>query len=61
LLFVLVQGRDGQWWRGFLLMALTGLLLVGVLAALLVLAGWTGGGLGVGSLTALAVARRRRR
>ena len=57
LLFLLVQGRDGQWWRGFLLVALTGLLLIGVLAVLPV--GWVGGVLGVGSLTALAVARRR--
>ena len=59
LLFLLVQGRDGQWWRGFLLVALTGLLLAGVLAALLIFTGWVGGALGVGSLTALAVARRR--
>ncbi len=59
LLFLLVQGRDGQWWRGFLLVALTGLLLVGVLAAVLVLAGWVGGALGVGSLATLAVSRRR--
>ncbi|MGH3888963.1 MAG: hypothetical protein ACRDSZ_20810 [Pseudonocardiaceae bacterium] len=59
LLFLLVQGRDGQWWRGFLLVALTGLLLVGVLAVLPVFAGWIGGALGVGSLTAWAVARRR--
>ncbi len=62
LLFLLVQGRDGQWWRGLLLVALTGLLgvtLVGVLATTLVFAGWVGGALGVGSLTALAVARRR--
>jgi len=57
LLFLLVDGRDGQWWRGFLLMALAGLLLVGALAVLPV--GWVGGALGVGSLTALAVARRR--
>ena len=57
LLFLLVQGRDGQWWRGLLLMALAGLLLVGVLAVLLV--GWVGGAVGVGSLTALVVARRR--
>lgn len=59
LLFLLVQGCDGQWRRGFLLMALTGLLLVGVLAALLFFAGWAGGALGVGWLTALAMARRR--
>jgi hypothetical protein len=60
LMFLLVQGRDGQWWRGFLLVALLGLLLVGVLAALLVFVGWAGGALGAGWLTALAVARRRR-
>ncbi|MGH3832142.1 MAG: hypothetical protein ACRDRS_17130 [Pseudonocardiaceae bacterium] len=50
LLFLLVQGPGGQWWRGFALMALVGLLLVGVLAALLVFAGGAGGALGVGSL-----------
>lgn len=61
LLFLLVQGRDGQWWRGFLLVALTGLLLVGVLAAVLVFAGWVGGAVGVGSLAALVVSRHRRR
>jgi hypothetical protein len=61
LLFLLVQGCDGQWWRGFLLVALIGLLLVGVLATLLVLAGWAGGALGVGSLPALVVAWRHRR
>jgi len=69
LLFLLVQGRDGQWWRGFLLVALVGLLSVGMLAALLAFAGWTGGVLGTGSwtggilgagsLTTLAVARCR--
>lgn len=57
LLFLLVQGRDGQWWRGFLLLALTGLLLV---VALLVAAG-VGGVLGAGLLPALVVAWRRRR
>jgi hypothetical protein len=41
------------------LVALTGLLLVGVLAAVLVFAGWVGGAVGVGSLTALVAARRR--
>jgi hypothetical protein len=41
----------------FLLVALVGVLL----AALLIVAGWAGGVLGVGSLTALGVARRRRR
>jgi hypothetical protein len=62
LLFLLVQGRDGQWWRGFLLMALIGLVLVGVLVAtLLIFAGGVGGALGVGSMAALGVAQRRRR
>jgi hypothetical protein len=56
-----VQSPDGQWWRGFLLVALAGLLLVGVLAVLLAFAGWIGGALGFGSLTALAAARRRGR
>lgn len=60
LLFLLVQGRDGQWWRGLLLIALAGLLLVGVLAVLPVPAGWVGGAVGAGSLTALVVAARRR-
>ncbi|MDQ4011702.1 MAG: hypothetical protein M3228_13680 [Actinomycetota bacterium] len=63
LLFLLVQGRDGQWWRGFVLVALTGLLgtvLVGVLAAVVVFAGWVGGALGLGGLASLAVLRRRR-
>ena len=59
LLFVLVEGRDGQWWRGFLLVALTGLVVVGVAGALP--AGWVGGLLGVGSLTAGAAALARRR
>ncbi len=62
LLFLLVQGRDGQWWRGLLLVALTGLLGVALVGAL-ALAGWVGGVLGAGSLTAgaAALARRRRR
>jgi hypothetical protein len=55
-LFLLVQGRDGQWWRGFLLVALVGLLVVGVLAALLMFAGWAGGALG--TLPALVAWRR---
>jgi hypothetical protein len=61
LLFLLVQGRDGEWWRGFLLVALSGLLVVGGLSALLIFAGWAGGIMGVGSLTILGMARRRRR
>lgn len=56
-LFLLVQGCDGQWWRGFLLVALVGLLVVGALAALLMVAGWAGGALG--TLSALVVAWRR--
>jgi hypothetical protein len=55
---VLVEGRDGQWWRGFLLVALTGLLGVGLVGAL-ALAGWVGGLLGAGSLTAGAAALAR--
>lgn len=58
LLFLMVQGRDGQWWRGFLLLALAGLLLV---VALLIFAGGAGGVLGAGLLPALVVAWRRRR
>lgn len=68
LLFLLVQGRDGQWWRAVLLVALLLLLvvaltgLVGMIAAPLPLGGWTSGAVGVGSLTvggALALRRRR--
>lgn len=61
LLFLLVQGRDGEWWRGFVLVALAGLLLVAGLGALLMFADWRAGALGVGSLAALGLARRRRR
>jgi hypothetical protein len=60
LLFMLVQGHEGQWWRGFLLVSLTGLLSVALLVTLLALAGWTGGILSVGSLAALGLARHRR-
>ncbi len=61
LVFLLVQGGDGQWWRGLLLLTLAGTLLVGVLGALLLAAGWTGGAVGVGSLAALGLARRGQR
>lgn len=64
LLFVLVEGRNGQWWRGSLLVALAGLVmaaLVGALVGALALAGWVGGVLGVGSLTAAAALTRRRK
>jgi hypothetical protein len=57
-LFLLVQGRDGQWWRGFALVALVGLLVVSALTALLMVTGWTGGALS--ALSALVVAWRRR-
>jgi hypothetical protein len=57
-LFLLVQGRDGQWWRGFALVALVGLLVVGALAALLMVTGWAGGALS--TLSALVVAWCRR-
>ncbi|HSL07578.1 MAG TPA: hypothetical protein VK887_06330 [Pseudonocardiaceae bacterium] len=60
LLFLLVQGRDGQWWRAILLVTPLLLLVAGLAVAAAVLPlGWVGGALGVGSLTALAVARRR--
>jgi hypothetical protein len=68
LLFLLVQGRDGQWWRAILLVASLLLLvvalagLVGMIAALPPLGGWISGAVGVGSLTAggtLALCRRR--
>jgi O-antigen ligase len=59
LLFLLVQGRDGQWWRGLLLVALTGLLGVALVGAL-ALAGWVGGALGVAAgIAALARGRRQ--
>jgi hypothetical protein len=68
LLFLLVQGRDGQWWRAILLLAPLLLLvvalvgLVSMIAALLPLGGWISGAVGIGSLTAsgaLALCRRR--
>lgn len=55
-MFLLVLGPNGQWWRGFLLLTLLVIMLLG----LLVVAGWTGGALGAACLTALAVPRRRR-
>ncbi len=62
LVFLLVQGKEGQWWRGFLLFTLVGILLIGVLGALLLAAGWAGGAVGVGSLlAALGLARRSQR
>lgn len=57
LLFVLVEGRDGQCWRAVLLLTPL-LVLIGVMAAVPP-AGWVGGALGVGWLSA-ALARRRR-
>lgn len=57
LLFMLVQGRDGQWWRAILLV-MPLLVLVGLIAAVPPV-GWVGGALGVGGLTA-AFARRQR-
>jgi len=58
LLFLLVQGREGQWWRAILL-ATPLLVLVGVLTAAPPF-GWVGGVLGVGGLTAALVRRQRR-
>lgn len=60
LLFLLVQSRDGEWWRGFLLLALAGLLLIGVLFALSTFPDWAAGVLGAGSLTAALATRHRR-
>lgn len=57
LLFLLVQGREGQWWRAILL-AMPLLVLVGVITAMP--PGWVGGALGVGGLAAALVRRRRR-
>lgn len=61
LLFLLVQGSDGQWWRAILLVTPLLLLVAGLalVTAAVLPVGWVGGALGVGSLTALAVARRR--
>lgn len=70
LLFLLVQGRDGQWWRAILLavpllllvVALVGLVGMMMITALLPLGGWISGAIGVGWLTAggaLALCRRR--
>lgn len=58
LLFLLVQGREGQWWRALLLVTPV-LVLIGVLAAVPPV-GWVGGALGAGGLAA-ALARRRQR
>jgi hypothetical protein len=63
LLFLLVQGPDGQCWRAILLVTpllllMTGLVVVTAAAAPV---NWVGGALGVGSLTTLAVSRSRRR
>lgn len=65
LLFVLVEGRSGQWWRATVLL-LTGSVLVGMLAvavALLFATGWLGGVIGastVGGVSALISSRRKR-
>lgn len=63
LLFVVLEGREGQCWRAVLLLTpllllVTGLVVVTTAAP----AGWMGGALGVvGSLTAaLALAKQRR-
>lgn len=71
LLFLVVQGRDGQWWRAILLVvpllllviALIALIDLIMIAALLPLGGWISGATGTGSLigaSALAWCRRRR-
>lgn len=68
LVFLLVQGRDGQWWRAIILVAplllcvVTLVVLVGMIAALLPLGAWISGAVGIGSLiTGGAVALYRRR
>lgn len=60
LLFLLVQGRDGQCWRAILLaaplvllvVALAGLVGMIMIAALSPFGGWISSAVGVGSLTA---------
>lgn len=61
LLFLLVQGPDGQCWRAVLLMTPLLLLVTGLVVVMAAVApvSWVGGAVGVGSLTALAVSRRR--
>ncbi|MGH3870950.1 MAG: hypothetical protein ACRDSR_05450 [Pseudonocardiaceae bacterium] len=69
LLFLLVQGREGQWWRAILLVislslltiALVVLIDVIMIAALPPLGGWIGSATGAGSLIAGLVWYRRRR
>lgn len=67
LLFLLVQGRDGQWWRAILLVAprvlllLTLVGLIFMIAAWLPFGGWASGILGVASLTTEQVYRRSRK
>lgn len=66
LAFVVLEGRDGQWWRAILLVTpllVVPLVVTSVLAVLLgVMATsgvWVGGAFGVGSVTtALALSRR---
>lgn len=69
LLFLLVQGREGQWWRAILLVvplllaviALATLVLMIIFGALLPLDGWIGGVAGsVFAAGALAWYQRRR-
>jgi hypothetical protein len=63
LLFMVLEGREGQCWRAILLVTpllllMIGLFVVVVVAAHVFPAGWAGGVLGIGSLTAaLALAR----
>lgn len=71
LLFLVVQGRDGQWWRAILLVLPLLLLVIAMvvlidtimIVALLPLGGWISNATGAGSLIAagtLAWYRRRR-
>lgn len=62
LLFLVVEGREGQWWRAILLVVPL-LLLVVALITLIGVIGWISGATGTGSLIAvggLAWYRRRR-
>jgi len=61
LLFLLVEGPDRQCWRAILLVTPLLLLMAGFVVVALTAApvSWVGGTVGLGSLAALAVCRRR--
>lgn len=62
LLFTLVEGPDRQCWRAILLVTPLLLLMAGFVMVAMKAApvSWISGAMGVGSLTALAICRRRR-